>query len=182
MKKVLIILLLIFPLYARADYWDHLTREEAEEVQAFLSNCPFILDYCDCCDFEGEYATKAYLMKVTSTEIVTCHWDDAYYSVKAKVDIIAELPYSENGLNITKPLKNSNKDDLIITMNYTWSYSEKKAKAVPLFFIVSYDYYGANDEDSGLCRNFTDFPNPFKTNDVITDKEYRKWYKKNFMI
>ena len=179
MKRTLIIILLIFPLYAWADPWDQLTYKEAKDVQAFLNNCPFILDYCDCCKFEGEYAAKVYLMKVISTEIVPCRWDSTYYSVKAKVDIIAELPYSENGLNIEKPLKNSNKDDLIISVNYTWSYSEEIAMAVPLFCIVLYDHL--NDQ-AGSCRDFTNFPNPFKTNDVIIDKEYRKWYKKNFMM
>ena len=179
MKKILFLFMLLSPLYASADAWDNLTYEQAESVQKFLNNTPFILDYCDCCDFEGEYAAKVYLMKVISTEIIACEWDNAFYSVKAKVEIIAELTYTENGPDVSKPLKVSREDELIITMNYTWSYSKEQAKVIPFFNIVPYDIYGENEQTSGSCRNYTDFPNPFKTNDVISDNEFRDWYKKN---
>lgn len=181
MKKVLIFVFLLYSTSLLADPWDNLTYKEAENVQASLTASPFILDYCDCCDFSGEYAAKVYLLKVVSTEIVECEWDNMAYSVKATVVKIAELPYTDKGPDIMKPIKSSGTEDFVITMNYTWTISPEILKAVPFYQVLPYGEHSGELQTSAMCRDFIEFPDPFKTKGVITDKDYKEWYKDSFM-
>ncbi len=175
-KKILFLLFFIFPLYLSADSWDNLTYEQAEETCEFLSANPYILDYCDCCDFEGQYATKIYLMCVTSTEIIPCDWDSEYYSIKSDVKVLAEIPYTKDGPAMDNPQRYESSNELIITMNYTWAFNENALKAAPLYTIISYDIYGEQKSNSGYCRDFTPFPKP----NTLKNKDYKNWYKNNF--
>ena len=172
MKKILIVLLFLCPTFLWADPWNNLTFQQAEKVCEFLNSNPYILDYCDCCDYEGEFATKVYLMKVKSTEIIDCDWDSEYFSIKAQVEILAEIPYIKEGPDINSPHLYKLEKDLIITMNYTWAYNKQEGKAAPLFTIIPYDIYGEQKLNSGYCRDFTTFPNP----EYIKNQEYEKWY------
>lgn len=176
MKNSILVLLLLCPTLLWADPWDNLTLQQAEQVEAFLKTNPYIFDYCDCCDAEGEYATKVYLMKVTSTEIVTCDWNPEYYSVQADVVVLAEIPYTPAGPQMNAPRISRSEDGLKITMNYTWGYNAGQRKAAPLYSIVPYDVYGEQDPNSGYCRAFTTFPDPR----LIKDQEYTNWYKSKF--
>lgn len=178
MKKLIIAFLLLVacPTFLWADAWDNLTFEQAEEVQNYINANPYILDYCDCCDYEGEYATKVYLMKVISSEIVACEWDPSYYNVKTKVEVVAEIPYKSNGPDMASPVIRKSEEDLTLTMNYTWGYNPTTRKAAPLYCMIPYDVYGEQDLDSGSCREFTAFPNP----EHIRDTAYSTWYKTRF--
>ena len=174
MKNTLLALLFICPLFLWADSWDNLTLEQAEDTQAFLSTNPYILDYCDCCDSDGQYATKIYLMKVVFTQIVVCDWDPDFYSIKAETEILAEIPYTPNGPNMGSPNITRSKSDLTISMNYTWAYN--KQKFAPLHTIIPYDVYGEQNQNTGSCREFTTFPNP----GFINDNDYSNWYSSRF--
>jgi len=176
MKKSIFVLLILFPTLLWADYWDNLTLVQAEEVIEFLNSNPYILDYCDCCDYEGEYATKIYLMKVESTEIITCDWDSRYFSVKAQVEVLAEIPYNKEGPDIYSPQLFSFEKKITITMNYTWAYNTKQSKAAPLYTIIPYDIYGEQKSDSGYCREFIAFPSPMH----VINEAYGKWYNERF--
>lgn len=176
MKNVILIVLLICPALSWADPWDNMTLEQAERVQEYLALNPYLLDYCDCCDFEGEYATEVYLMEVLSTEIVTCEWNPQYFSVKANVERIAKIPYKADGPDVEAPLAYTSEDEIIITMNYAWGYNEKAAKAAPLYTIIPYDVYGELELTSGYCREFTSFPSPA----IIENTAYTNWYKRRF--
>ncbi|GAA3649454.1 hypothetical protein [Flavivirga jejuensis] len=176
MKKNLIILLFMFPIFSWADHWDNLTLQQANQVQDLLNSNPYILDYCDCCSYEGVYATKIYLMKVKSTDIVICDWNSEYFNVRAQVEILAEIPYNQNGPDIASPRLNKSESDLIITMNYTWAYNELEGKAAPIYTIIPYDTYGKIKLDSGSCREFTTFPKP----KYIKERAYKRWYRNKF--
>ena len=178
MKNTLITFLLLFPIVLWADPWDNLTLQQAEQVCEFLNSDPYLLDYCDCCDYEGEYATEIHLMKVKSTEIITCEWNPEYYSVRANVAILAEIPYIEVGPDTNSAYKYKLKEERVITMNYTWAYNKQKEKAAPIYTVIPYDFYGETNPDSGYCKAFTSFPNPKQ----IKNRKYKKWYNKKFKI
>ncbi|MEL0651212.1 hypothetical protein V6246_07230 [Algibacter sp. TI.3.09] len=178
MKNTIITLLLLCPIFLWADAWDNLTLQQAEQVCEFLNTDPYILDYCDCCDYEGEYATKIYLMKVKSTEIISCDWNSEYYSVRADVDVLAEIPYIKEGPDINYAHRYKSKEELVITMNYTWAYNEQKKKVAPIYTIIPYNIYGETNPNSGSCKAFTNFPNPKQ----IKNRKYKKWYNKKFQI
>ena len=159
-----------------ADAWDNLSREEAKATVEFLEKNPFIFDYCDCCDYSGKYAAQVFLMKVVSTKIVSCEWNPGDFSIIAKVEIIARIPYTEDGPDIKNPVKlHDIKDDYTIYMNYTWGFNAGTKLAVPLFDVIPYDYYG----EASPCRNYTPYPNPYTTNCMIGHKDYIDWYRKN---
>ena len=142
------------------DSWDNLTLKQAEEVSAFLISEPYILDYCDCCDYEGDYATEIHLMKVTSTEIITCDWNPEHYSIRVTVDVLAKIPYLKDGPDISSPLPLKSQKQQIISMNYNWAYNKEEKKLAPLFTIIPYDIYGELNLNSGTCRKLIDFPSP----------------------
>lgn len=175
MKLIVSLLLLLSPIYLWADAWDNLTLEEANKVVDVIETNPYLLDYCDCCQAEGTYATKVFLVKVLATKIVRCDWDENLFSVKAEVVTLAELPYQKDGPDIEEPIIMIEKKDLIIYTNYTWVYNSTYKKAGPIYTVIPYDYYGEQPQDKGSCRPFIDFPNPKK----IKNKEYKNWYKRN---
>lgn len=178
MKKILLVLLLLYPNILLADPWDNLTLQQAKQVEAFLNSNPYVLDYCDCCDFEGKYATKIELIKVKSTKIVTWDWGPEYLSVEAKVEVLAEIPYTKGGPDINSPILDLSERELptTITMNYTWAYNKEKGRAAPLYTFIPYDVEAGLELDSGYCRQFTTFPPP----KAIKNKEYEKWFNKRF--
>jgi hypothetical protein len=172
MKIKFLFLLLVIPVLTWADSWDNLTLEQANKAVALLKKHPFIFEYCDCCDYSGEFATEVYLIKVNSTEIITCEWSPEYYSVKVKGIRILQMPYSENGINKGKLKASSEEADYIVSLNYTYVFDSKSKKAVHLFEVVPYN----NQERS--CKGSALFPDPLKSK-VITDQQYIAWYEKN---
>ncbi|MBL6446141.1 hypothetical protein JMN32_07470 [Fulvivirga sp. 29W222] len=176
MKNILLLLLVICPMLSWADPWDNMTLEQAEQVQKYLRSNPYLLDYCDCCDSEGEFATQVYLMQVISMEIVTCEWNPQYFSIRATVKRLAEVPYRVTGPDVSTPSVYISEDDITITMNYAWGYNAKVGKAAPLYTIIPYDIYGKQDLSQGYCREFISFPNPVP----VKNAEYANWYKSRF--
>ncbi len=168
MKKILIFCVaMCFWLVAKADPWEDLTDKQAKAVVRFLQKNPFILDYCDCCG-----SGDVYLMKVVSTKIIPCSYNEAKKTVVAEVVRIGKLEVTEGGVPSayrTTALAETQKD-FIITMNYTFVYGKRDKWAVPLFKEVAYD-------QEHICKGATRFPNPFENND-IKDEDYKKWFRK----
>lgn len=181
-KVAMTAFLLIVSTNIYADSWDNLTHNEAEKVQSYLESNPFILDYCDCCldGYEGQ--AKVHMLKVISTEIVRCGWDEKAYTVKAKAKKLAMLPYTYNGLDYAHPMELSGEEEVYISMNYTWGFNAKKGQVLPLFSVVDYSYCNSSrecKEDSGLCNAATFFPDPDKNPTIISDQEYKTWFSQN---
>lgn len=179
MKAIIFLFAILIPVLSKADAWDNLTMEEAQQVVSHLEDHPFIFDYCDCCDNEGTYATKIHMYKVTSTEIVTCDWDPEKYSVKIEFDIIAEINYLESGPDLSRI--NEAKADMYnntIFMNYTWGFNTETRMARPLFASISYDTYGDSSEG---CKPPFSYPSPSMLKFVGIPSGYKKWYKKNVL-
>lgn len=174
MKKLLVAVLCLLPAMMWADPWDDLTLEEAKAVVAFLADEPYVLDYCDCCDAEGEYASKIYLMRVVSTEIVACEWNDEKYSVKAQVKVLAEIAYTNDGPDVTNTvIMDDMSDVLTVTMNYTWVYHDASGLFAPFFAAVDYGSYGEQPESKGVCRSYVNLPPPHVTH----DESYASWWE-----
>ena len=165
----------LFSEFTFADAWDNLTYEQAQGVVLELEKNPFIFDYCDCCDFSGEYSIQVFLLKVISTEIIQCGWDSQFYSVKFESIALAELIYTAKGLN-TKKLKKVNNPETadMIYMNYTWGLDTTDKDAHPFFDIVDYTTYGEADP----CKKVFAFPKPKTVKKVTNDADYSVWYKK----
>lgn len=174
MKKILLLCLIILPLFAWADSWEDFTKEEAEAIQETLAKNPYILDYCDCC--EGE----ARLLRVKSTKIVPCSYDNQKVSVIAQVEVISHIPIiDDQGLaleseNIRAPEEEPKHDEYTIAANYTWLYDKNRQKGVPLYLLVPYKTQSTIKTNSGYCLPFTDYPTP----KYVNHKGYRKWYRK----
>ncbi len=179
MKNALLVFLFsIVSLFASADAWDNLTKEEAERVVEKLEAQPYIFDYCDCCSSSGEYAVKTYFVKVTKTEIVPCSWDAQYFSVKMTYQILAEVKYTKKGIN-TKKLKasaNAIGED-VFKMNYHWGLNTAVNKADAFFNIVDYSLYGS---DRKSCKTPFSYPTPTALGKVTNDAGYTVWYKNMF--
>lgn len=177
MKKLLLFLLIVFTSkLSFADAWDNLTMEQAKAVVAHLEQNPYIFDYCDCCDIKGEFASKAYFLKVIDTEIVPCSWDNSYYSVKINAEMIGEVKRTKSGLKLNKLIKSSADANSIVYMNYTWGYNPETKQATPLFDIVQYDVYGT---DKKSCKSTFAYPDPKVVWKVYKDEIYLNWYGKN---
>lgn len=177
MKTLSLLFALLVSTLSYADAWDNLTMEEAEAVVAELEINPYIFNYCDCCDSEGEYATRVYLVKVLRPRIVTCSWDSEFFSVTYDYYLLAELSYTENGpdVNQLKPQEMKEYAEPIY-MNYTWGLNKETKKATPFFNIIEYNFYG---EDSQPCKPEFEYPTPKQLKAVKKDKAYKKWWKKN---
>lgn len=179
MKKLFLIIVLFTVVLAKADTWTELSLEEATILKAYLTKNPFILDHCDCCNFEGEYASRTYLYKITYIEITTSEWGGDKYNLNTVVEEIAEIKRTNDGLLINNLIIGYNyESELTLSMNYTWGYNQVNNKVTPLYSIVPYDYDHYNPT-KGYCSSFTDFPDP-NLNDEITDKEYINWYNEHF--
>jgi hypothetical protein len=174
-KTLFIIFLSFISSFSYADAWDNLTYEEAEKVVAELKKNPFIFDYCDCCDFSGEYATEVFFLKVTKTEIVTCDWEPNFYSVKYHADVIAKVLFEEIGANIfnlSAPVSATTSGTFY--MNYTWGFNEENSNAAPFFSIIPYTYYG----EAKPCLGPIAYPAPVAVSKIGKVKGYKKWYKR----
>lgn len=187
LKTAILAFLYLFSHNIYADPWEDLTLDEAEEVKAYLKKNPFILDYCDCCNYKGEYAAKVFLRKVRSYKIVPCDWAEGKYSVKTITKRIAQLPYSESGVDYSNPVKASGLDETSIDMNYTWSFNKDRGAVLPLYSSIDYHQCQARNcqgdiqRNIGQCRKPTYFPNPFRHPDVIIDSDYKEWYSKTVL-
>lgn len=176
MRLLFILFTVLLSWNSYADAWDNLTKEEAENVIEYLKVNPYIFDYCDCCDHEGEYATTIEFLKVIDARIVTCEWDNEFYTVKATVEVIAHVPYTENGPDIKRIERLREKDsEVTIYMNYTWGLDLKTKKAAPFFDLVTYHY----EHNRGACKEPFEFPHPRALKKTWNDKEYKKWYRQN---
>lgn len=177
MKKLILFLFVVLTSkLSLADAWDNLTMEQAKAVVAHLEENPYIFDYCDCCDIKGEFATKAYFLKVIDTEIIPCDWDSNYYSVKVNTEMIGELKRTKTGLKTNKIMKADGGGSKIIYMNYTWAYNPKTKMASPLFDIIQYDTYGSENKP---CMSTFAYPQEKVVMKVFKDEIYLNWYSKN---
>lgn len=177
MKKLfLLFILLLTSKLTFADAWDNLTMDQAKAVVAHLEENPYIFDYCDCCDIKGEFASKAYFLKVMDAEIVPCSWDNTFYSVKINAEMIGELKRTKSGLKLNKLYKTSAEAINIIYMNYTWAYNSETKMASPLFDIVQYDTYGSENKP---CKATFAYPQENVVMKVFKDEIYLNWYSKN---
>ncbi|MCH2234050.1 MAG: hypothetical protein MK078_07340 [Crocinitomicaceae bacterium] len=165
MKKLgtLIVLMLSITI-ARADAWDNLTKEQADQVVSFIEKNPFVFDYCDCC------GTPPSLVYVTGTEIVPCSWQPEDYTVHYTGTVIAKIFMEERGgdpSNIT-PANDPFEGD--IYMNYTWVYNKQFQVVAPFFDVIDYGYYG---DDNRSCHELFGLPKA----KLVGNKMYKKWYK-----
>lgn len=180
MKYLYLLIALFVAQLSFADTWDNLTIEEAEAVVFDLERNPYIFDYCDCCSNTGEYATTVHFLKVVSTEIIPCEWDDAFYSVRAQSIVLAGVFYSNDGPDIsqlTVPIEPEMNE--LIFMNYTWTLHPEKKLATPFYNVIVYDYYGVDNEP---CKPEFNYPTPNQLKLVSKDKGYKKWYKKTVIL
>lgn len=179
MKNFAILLLtFLLSFTSFADAWDNLTRQEAEEVVAYLEAHPFIFEYCDCCDYDGEYATMIHMVKVVSTEIIPCSWNDGQFSVKYTSEPIIQIDYTKEGPNLSELNVAVEADaNAVIYMNYTWGINIETGLAEPIFNSVQYDYYG----EASPCKTPFSYPTPRMLKKVAKVKGYKKWYKKNVL-
>lgn len=171
MKKILLILVSIVMIFSSviADPWEDLTKEQARQVIEHLTQHPFILDYCDCCDTED-----VYLMKVLSTKVEVCSYDEEKVSVVAEVIKLGKLEVNDGTPSVyrTAVVEDAEVEQLIITMNYTFAYSECGQWAVPLFKEVAYDR-------NHVCKGATRFPSPFDNEKTLQDVQYIEWFAEN---
>lgn len=177
MKLIIITLTLLLSFNSLADAWDNMTYSEAEKVVTELKQNPFIFDYCDCCDYDGEYATTIEFLKVTHTEIVECNWNPEMYSVKVTSELISTIQFSAKGPVIDKmTVQNDNNYSSTLFMNYTWGLNKETKKATPFFNIIPYDYYG--DENKPCLYEF-EYPTPRQLKKTKKIQGYKKWWKSN---
>ena len=176
MKYIYLLFTLFISQVSLADSWDNLTYQEAEAIVVELEKNPYIFDYCDCCNNSGEYATTVHLLKVVSTEIIPCEWDDAFFSVRANSIIIAGVFYGEDGPDVNELIAPTESEmNEVVFMNYTWTLHPERKMATPFFNVVPYDYYG---EDNEPCKKEFAYPTPAQVKSISKDKGYKKWYKK----
>jgi len=176
MKYFYILLALFFSNFSLADAWDNLTYEEAEAVVFDLERNPYIFDYCDCCSSTGEYSTTVHLLKVVSTEIITCEWDQDFYSVRAQSIVLAGVFYANDGPDVNQLLVPMEPEmNELIYMNYTWTLHPENKMATPFFNVITYNYYG---EDSQPCKKEFPYPTPAQLKTISDDKDYKNWYKR----
>ncbi len=175
MKIVVLFIALISSNLSFADAWDNLTLEEANTVVDELTENPYIFDYCDCCDFSGEYSTQVYLIKVVNTQIVTCQWNSVFYTVNIEGTVIAELNFNGTGLNTKKLIKKPETySQTTFFMNYTWGFNPESKNASAFFDIIPYTTYG----EAESCKKEFAYPTPKSVKKVSKDKDYDEWYKK----
>ena len=177
MKNLYLIITFFISHLSFADAWPEMSKSEAEAVVAELTKNPYIFDYCDCCDYEGDYATSVYFVKVTKMEIIPCQMDDNCYFVEIESEILAKVNYEENGPNVsqlsTEEIMVSNSQ---ILMNYNWTLNPKTKKAAPFFKVIPYNYY---DFEKTSCKEEFTYPTPAQLKAVSNNKGYKKWYSKN---
>lgn len=176
MKSLLLFVLLLPGHYSFADAWDNLTRQQAEAVVAELEKNPFVFDYCDCCDDDGEDVHAAMLLQVTSTEIVACSWSPEMFSVKYEAISIGEVCYHSDTLSVLNMFEaGSGSSEYVVYMNYSRGLNPTTKQATNFFNIVDYDYYGENL----TCKREFDYPHPKELKKAgIKLKAYAKWYRR----
>lgn len=168
MKIFFILLSLCFSLEARADYWDNLSAEEAQNVVAELQRNPFIFAYCDCC------GNTLVLVKVTKTEIVPCSWNEGQFSVTYECVAMAEFTRAEEQNSLSSGIAASPiSESTLVAMNYTWTVHSTTKLAVPFFDVVNYTYY-----DNQSCEEPFNFPHPSEVGKASKLMGYKSWYKK----
>lgn len=177
MKYFYLLITFFIAQFSFADAWPEMSKAEAEAVVAELKKNPYVFDYCDCCDFEGDYATSIYLMKVTKTEIISCEMDENCYYVHIESEPLAKVFYGENGPDVNQlSVDEIMGTDSRILMNYTWTLNPKIKKATPFFNVIPYNYY---DFEKTSCKEEFAYPTPAQLKTISSDKGYKKWYLKN---
>jgi hypothetical protein len=170
MKKLFFVLLsMVIVTFATADPWEDVTQEQAEQIVNHLKLHPYILDYCDCCG-SGE----VYLMKVLSTEIIQCSYDEEKKTVVAEVLKMGKLEVYDGSPSAyrTEAVEEAEVESFVISMNYTFVYSACGQWAVPFFKEVA-------DERNHICNGATRFPSPFDNEIVLDDPLYIEWFVEN---
>jgi len=168
MKTFSLLLCLCFALQARADYWDNLSQEEAENVVAELKRNPFIFAYCDCCGGSLEF------VKVIKTEIVPCSWNEGQFSIQYNYIALAAFVRVEQTNQLSAPSSASQSSDpTTLAMNYTWTVHPTTKMAAPFFNAVTYTYY-----ENRSCEAPFSYPTPTEVRSVSKLMGYKGWYKK----
>lgn len=166
---LLLLYLLTFSIYSKADAWDNLTEKQAKSVVKFLKKYPYIFDYCDCCT-----DAPVFLLRVNSAEVTTCYWDQTQFSVVAEVEQLAKMESTGSGLHNYVTHEVSEEESYVtytITMNYTFVFDPKQKWAVPFFKMIPYHL-------NHVCIGAANYPNPTHENVKVKDAGYVNWYKK----
>ena len=175
-KTLLLFLLITIHQLSYADSWEYLSLDQAKAVVIELEKNPYIFDYCDCCISETEHAPAVQLIKVIRAEIIQSDWSDTIFFVKVYSKVLAEVFYGNNGPGASKVgFTAVDNIELLICMNYTWTFQSSSKMATPFFNVVDYGDYVSNKKP---CAEFFQFPSPEQLKIVSKDKGYKKWYKK----
>ena len=160
---------------SKADQWDDLSYEEAENVIEYLRYNPYIFEYCDCCVDEEDDIFNIDLVLVSNVQIVACEWKPEKYSVTYDFEVLAMIQYDDDGRikKVEIPYESAESTHTIY-MNYTWGLNSESKLAQPLFDIITYDNYG---NDHLPCKKAFPFPTPGELEEVGKFKAYKQWYK-----
>lgn len=180
MKNLLCLVLILCSIQLSADPWNAMTEKNANAAMEYLKQNPYIIDFCDCCDADGEYAAEVYLVKVLRTYLTKSKWSKGKYKVMMEVRRIAKIPYYEaNGSEPENAVKAEEKVETIdLTMNYTRGFSRTSKMADHFHKLVEYEHF--NDNELRNCREAIAYPNPFEAGCKFYDRDYMEWYRLNF--
>lgn len=160
----------------QADSRDCMNRETADRLADFLSEHPYIVDYCDLCDdgiSEGEgQRYPLTLLHVTNVRVEVCSWDSDQWSVIMDTEPVI-IGYLVEGFEYKtlKPFPGGLDEEevsylegnLPASLNYQWTLLE--GEAVRLGDAVNYEM----QMDSPAISNFP-------SSSFITDKAAKKEY------
>lgn len=181
MKKFAFLFLMVLGLVlpfssVQADSWDCMNRETADRLADFLSEHPYIVDYCDLCDngiSEGEgQRYPLTLLHVTNVRVEVCSWDSDQWSVIMDTEPML-IGHLVEGFNYKKmsPFPGNFPEEEIsflqgnlpASLNYQWTLLE--GQAVRLGDAVGYEM----QMDSPAISEFP-------ASSFITDKVEKKGY------
>lgn len=170
----LFLAILFVPNFLKADPWDCMSKEDAEELMVFLKKNPFVLEYCDCCD-----EPTAYLVRIQRMKIVPCHWDESQYSVAVVRYRITAMGYMED--RQFKQIQQTadpealklygNAEYYTPTLNY--SFSRQNGKPTRLNTQTGDD----RSDDIG-CGGIQAFPAPKTLKKIKGCWAYRRFYRR----
>lgn len=164
MRRIVLVFCLLTAFLSRADYWDNLSRAEAEMVVAELRTNPFIFQYCDCC------GNTLQLVEVLSSEIVPCSWLEGAFSVRYTFKALAAFTREGTKPDQMQAPSGEETSDLVY-MNYTWTLDPESGHAAPFFRAIPYSYY-----ENTLCAEPFAFPSPKRIKAYIKGTGYKQWY------
>jgi hypothetical protein len=148
--------------FIKADPWDCMSKEEAEELMDYLRDDPYVFDYCDCCADISDPNSEipmGHLIKIEKMEIVQCSWDETQFSVKVVKSTVMISGSVKNGEFIEWPIYPEDEqryaEPWMVTLNYTFTL-EKGKKPVRLYKLINYK------ADEVNCSGIKEFPDPSK--------------------